>query len=195
MSKMFYGGIYCQKLTVQRAIACLRWIQLLAEKRKWLPHTIQILLQNATYGDITSVTRDVYLSHRVLVYQKVSVCQYLFGLGKCWLCILVPLQIEMLTSVTVLYGLRWQLSINYLMVSTSLRIGVWNGGNNLPFLNIYAMLVAFRALRNSQWRRRRWVTAKFLRHKRGGLKNIIQFYRTDTSQDLWLFRIQLAGQK
>ena len=79
MSKMFYGGIYCQKLTVERAIACLRWIQLLAEKRKWLPHTIKILLQNATYGNITSVTRDVYLSHRVWVYQKGSVCQYLFG--------------------------------------------------------------------------------------------------------------------
>ena len=50
-----------------------------AEKRKWLPHTFQILLQNATYGNITSVTRDVYSSHRVWVYQKGSVCQYLFG--------------------------------------------------------------------------------------------------------------------
>ena len=59
MSEMFYGGIYCQKLTVEHAIACLRWTQLLAEKRKWLPHTIQILLQNAIYSDITSVTRDV----------------------------------------------------------------------------------------------------------------------------------------
>ena len=59
MSEMFYGGLYCQKLTVKRAKACLRWTQLLAEKRKWLPLTIQILLQNATYGDITSVTRDV----------------------------------------------------------------------------------------------------------------------------------------
>ena len=88
-----------------------------------------------------------------------------------------------LTLVTVFYGLRWQLSINYLVVSTSQRIAVCNGGNNLLFLNIYAVLIAFRALRNLQWRQRRWVTAKFLRHKRGGLKNLIQLYRTDTSQD------------
>ena len=99
------------------------------------------------------------------------------------------------TSVTVLYGLRWQLSINYLMASTLLRIAVWNGGNNLPFLNIYATLVAFRALRNSLWRRRRWVTAKFLQHKRGGLKNLTQLYQTDTSQYRWWFRIRLVGQK
>ena len=100
------------------------------------------------------------------------------------------------TSVTVLYGLRWQLSLfNYLMASPPLRIAVWNGGNNLPFLNIYTTLVAFRALRNSLWRRRHWVTAKFLRHKRGGLKNLTQLYQTDTSQDRWWFRIRLVGQK
>ena len=49
-----------------------------------------------------------------------------------------PTSSRNLTSVTVLYGLRWQLSINYLVVSTSQRIAVWNDGNNLPFLNIYA---------------------------------------------------------
>ena len=57
------------------------------------------------------------------------------------------------------------------------------------------MLVAFRALRNLQSRQRRWVTAKFLRHKRDGLENLIQLYRTDTFQDQLLFRIRLVGQK
>ena len=57
------------------------------------------------------------------------------------------------------------------------------------------MLVAFRALRNLRSRQRRWVTAKFLRHKRDGLKNLIQLYRTDTSQYQLLFRIRLVGRK
>ena len=57
------------------------------------------------------------------------------------------------------------------------------------------MLVAFRALRNLQSRQRRWVTAKFLGHKRDGLGNLIQLYRTDTFQDQLLFRIRLVGQK
>ena len=57
------------------------------------------------------------------------------------------------------------------------------------------MLVVFRALRNLQLRQRRWVTAKFLRHKRGGLKNLILLYQTDTSQDQLLFRIRLVGRK
>ena len=57
------------------------------------------------------------------------------------------------------------------------------------------MLIAFRALRNLKWLQRRWVTAKFLRHKRGGLKNLIQLYRTDTSQDQLLLRIRLVGRK
>ena len=57
------------------------------------------------------------------------------------------------------------------------------------------MLVAFQALRNLRSRQRRWVTAKFLRRKRGGLKNLIQLYWTDTSQDQLLFRIWLVGQK
>ena len=69
---MFNCGIYRQKFTVERAVTCLCWVQLLAEKRKWLPHTIQILLQHATDGDITSVARDVYLSRRIWVYQKVA---------------------------------------------------------------------------------------------------------------------------
>ena len=56
------------------------------------------------------------------------------------------------------------------------------------------MLVAFRALRNLQSRQRHWVTAKFLRHKRDGLKNLIQLYRTDTSQDQLLFCIRLVRQ-
>ena len=56
------------------------------------------------------------------------------------------------------------------------------------------MLVAFRALRNLRSRQPRWVTAKFLRHKRDGLKNLIQLYRTDTSQAQLLFRIRLVGQ-
>ena len=34
-----------------------------------------------------------------------------------------------------------------------------------------------------QSRQRRWVTAKFLQHKRGDLENLIQLYRTDTFQD------------
>ena len=37
---MFNGGVYRQKLTIERAVARLCWVQLLAEKRKWLPHTI-----------------------------------------------------------------------------------------------------------------------------------------------------------
>ena len=57
------------------------------------------------------------------------------------------------------------------------------------------MLVAFRALRNSQSRQRRWVTAKFLRHKRDGLENLIQLYQTDTFQDQLIFHIWLVGQK
>ena len=57
------------------------------------------------------------------------------------------------------------------------------------------MLIAFRALRNLRLRQWRWVTAKFLRRKRGGLKNLIQLYRTDTSQVQLLFRIRLVGQK
>ena len=57
------------------------------------------------------------------------------------------------------------------------------------------MLVAFRALRNLRSRQQRWVTAKFLWHKRDGLKNLIKLYRTDTSQDQLLFRIRLVGQK
>ena len=105
-----------------------------------------------------------------------------------------PTSSRNLTSVTVLYGLRWQLSVNYLVVSTSQRNAVWNDDNNLPFPNIYAVLVAFRALRNLQSRQRRWVTAKFLRQKRDGLENLIQLYRTDTSQDQLLFCIRLIGQ-
>ena len=57
------------------------------------------------------------------------------------------------------------------------------------------MLLAFQALRNLRSRQRRWVTAKFLWHKRDGLKNLIQLYRTETSQDQLLFRIRLVGQK
>ena len=106
-----------------------------------------------------------------------------------------PTSSRNLTSVTVLYGLRWQLSVNYLVVSTSQRIAVLNDGNNLPFPNIYEVLVAFQALQNLRSRQRRWVTAKFLRHKRDGLKKLIQLYRTDTSQDQLLLRIRLVGQK
>ena len=31
---MFNCSVYCQKFTIERAIACLCWVQLLAEKRK-----------------------------------------------------------------------------------------------------------------------------------------------------------------
>ena len=67
-----------------------------------------------------------------------------------------------------------------------------SGANHYPRA---PALVAFGALPNLQLRQRRWVTVKFLRHKRGGLKNLIQLYRTDTSQDQLLFRIRLVGQK
>ena len=48
-----------------------------------------------------------------------------------------------LTSVTVLYGLRWQLSVNYLVVSTSQRNAVWNDGNNLRSARCFSGLTKF----------------------------------------------------
>ena len=37
MSEKFNCSVYCQKLTIECAVACLCWVQLLAEKRKRLP--------------------------------------------------------------------------------------------------------------------------------------------------------------